>query len=76
MNTPHRHGILLVDDHSMMRHGMRQMLELEDDLHVVGEAGNGEEALELIESLQPDLVLLDNNMPQMNGLETLRRLRA
>ena len=76
INPSVRHRILLVDDHPMMRHGMRQMLELEDDLHVVGEAGNGEEALGLIESLQPDLVLLDNNMPQMNGLETLRRLRS
>ena len=76
MNTPTRHRILLVDDHPMMRHGMRQMLELEDDLQVVGEAGNGQEALDQIDTLQPDLVLLDNNMPQMNGLETLRRLRA
>ena len=76
MNTAIRHRILLVDDHPMMRHGMRQMLELEDDLHVVGEAGNGQEALDQIATLQPDLVLLDNNMPHMNGLETLRRLRA
>jgi two-component system nitrate/nitrite response regulator NarL len=60
----------------MMRHGIRQMLELEADFEIVGEAGNGEEALSLIEPLQPDLVLLDNNMPQMNGIETLRRLRA
>ena len=73
-SAPHR--LLLVDDHPMMRRGIRQMLELEDDLHVVGEAGNGEEALALIHSLKPDLVLLDNNMPQMNGLETLRRLRS
>jgi two-component system nitrate/nitrite response regulator NarL len=76
MSTLPRHRILLVDDHPMMRRGMRQILELEDDLQVVGEAGNGQEALDQIESLQPDLVLLDNNMPQMNGLETLRRLRA
>jgi len=76
MNTLTRHRILLVDDHPMMRHGMRQILELEDDLQVVGEAGNGQEALDQIESLQPDLVLLDNNMPHMNGVETLRRLRA
>jgi len=76
MNTLTRHRILLVDDHPMMRHGMRQMLELEDDLQVVGEAGNGQEALDQIDGLQPDLVLLDNNMPHMNGLETLRRLRA
>ncbi|WP_341520330.1 two-component system response regulator NarL [Pseudomonas sp. G.S.17] len=76
MTSPRQHTILLVDDHPMMRHGIRQMLELEDDFKIVGEAGNGEEALSLIEPLQPDLVLLDNNMPQMNGIETLRRLRA
>jgi len=76
MNAPLRHTLLLVDDHPMMRRGIRQMLELEDDLQIVGEASHGEEALALIEPLQPDLVLLDNNMPQMNGIETLRRLRA
>ncbi|QTH12005.1 two-component system response regulator NarL [Pseudomonas corrugata] len=76
MNAPLRHTLLLVDDHPMMRHGIRQILELEDDLLVVGEANHGEEALALIEPLKPDLVLLDNNMPQMNGIETLRRLRA
>jgi two-component system nitrate/nitrite response regulator NarL len=76
MNAPLRHTLLLVDDHPMMRRGIRQMLELEDDLQIVGEASHGEEALALIEPLKPDLVLLDNNMPQMNGIETLRRLRA
>jgi len=76
MTPSPQHRILLVDDHPMMRHGIRQMLELEDDFLIVGEASQGEEALSLIEPLQPDLVLLDNNMPQMNGIETLRRLRA
>ncbi|MDO7899820.1 two-component system response regulator NarL [Pseudomonas citrulli] len=76
MNAPLRHTLLLVDDHPMMRRGIRQMLELEDDLQIVGEASHGEEALTLIAPLKPDLVLLDNNMPQMNGIETLRRLRA
>ncbi|SFY05010.1 two-component system, NarL family, nitrate/nitrite response regulator NarL [Pseudomonas sp. NFACC49-2] len=76
MNAPLRHTLLLVDDHPMMRRGIRQMLELEDDLQIIGEASHGEEALCLIEPLKPDLVLLDNNMPQMNGIETLRRLRA
>jgi two-component system nitrate/nitrite response regulator NarL len=76
MTPPLQHRILLVDDHPMMRHGIRQILELEDDFQIVGEAGNGEEALSLVEPLQPDLILLDNNMPQMNGIETLRRLRA
>ncbi|WLG48312.1 two-component system response regulator NarL [Pseudomonas sp. FP1742] len=76
MTLSPQHKILLVDDHPMMRHGIRQMLELEDDFLIVGEASQGEEALSLIEPLQPDLVLLDNNMPHMNGIETLRRLRA
>ncbi|MCU7247479.1 two-component system response regulator NarL [Pseudomonas koreensis] len=76
MTPSPQHRILLVDDHPMMRRGIRQMLELEDDFLIVGEASHGEEALSLIEPLQPDLLLLDNNMPQMNGIETLRRLRA
>lgn len=70
-----RYRIMLVDDHPMMRRGMRQLLELEEDFLIVGEANNGVEALALIDSLQPQLILLDNNMPEMNGLETLRRLR-
>ncbi|KJZ39538.1 MULTISPECIES: two-component system response regulator NarL [Pseudomonas] len=76
MNPSPQYRILLVDDHPMMRRGIRQMLELEDDFLIVGEASHGEEALAMIEPLQPDLLLLDNNMPQMNGIETLRRLRA
>lgn len=69
------HTLLLVDDHPMMRRGIRQLIELESDLVVVGEANNGEEATELVKHLNPDLVLLDNNMPQLNGVETLKRLR-
>ena len=75
MNNPVAHTLLLVDDHPMMRRGMRQLLELEDDLAVIGEANNGVEALQMVASLQPELVLLDNNMPEMNGVETLKRLR-
>ena len=75
MNPSQQHTILLVDDHPMMRHGIRQMLELEDDFLIVGEASNGEEALGLIEPLQPDLVLLDNNMPVMNGYQLTQAIR-
>lgn len=75
MNKPSRHTILLVDDHPMMRRGMRQLLELEDDLQVIGEAGNGEDALAQVPQLAPELIMLDNNMPQLNGIETLKRLR-
>ncbi len=67
--------ILLVDDHPLMRRGMRDLLAMEDDLQPVGEAGTGEEALRLVDELDPDLILLDLNMPGMDGLETLHRLR-
>jgi two-component system, NarL family, nitrate/nitrite response regulator NarL len=70
-----RFRLLLVDDHPMMRRGIRQLLELEDDFLIVGEANNGEEALTLLDELQPQLILLDNNMPLLNGIETLKRLR-
>lgn len=70
-----RFRLMLVDDHPMMRRGIRQLLELEDDFQIVGEANNGEEALQLLDELQPQLILLDNNMPQLNGIETLKRLR-
>lgn len=78
MNSPDkdpRFRLMLVDDHPMMRRGIRQLLELEDDFLIVGEANNGEEALSLVDALQPQLILLDNNMPQLNGIETLKRLR-
>ena len=68
-------NVLLADDHSMIREGLKQLLELDGDIKVVGEAGNGEVCLRLIDSLQPDVVLLDINMPELNGLEVLERLR-
>lgn len=67
--------VLLVDDHSMVREGIKQLLELDGDIKIVGEAGNGEQCLELIETLHPDVVLLDINMPLMNGLEVLEKLK-
>lgn len=73
--TDDRARILLVDDHPMMRKGVVQLLEFEDDLEVVGEAGNGQEALRLAEELEPDMILLDLNMKGMTGLDTLRAMR-
>ncbi len=68
--------IVIADDHSMIREGLKQLLELDGDIQVVGEAGNGEECLEVIEREKPDVVLLDINMPVMNGLKMLEVLRA
>lgn len=68
-------SIMLVDDHPLLRKGLTQLIEDEDDLRVAGEASSGAEALEMAEKLDPDLIVLDLNMQGMDGLETLLRLR-
>ena len=67
--------LLLVDDHTLFRQGVRALLAHEPDLDVVGEAQDGEEALALVEQLAPDVVVMDMVMPGMNGLEATRRIR-
>ncbi len=67
--------ILLIDDHPMLRNGVKQLLSLDTTLTVVGEAGDGIQGVKLAEELDPDLILLDLNMPGMNGFETLDQLR-
>lgn len=67
--------LLLVDDQRLMREGLRTLLELEPGLRVVGEAGNGQEALDAYADLLPDVVLMDVRMPVMDGVEGTRRLR-
>jgi DNA-binding NarL/FixJ family response regulator len=68
--------LLIVDDHPLMRGGLRKLIELEADMQVLAEAGNGEDALQLAQRLQPDVVLLDINLPTLNGLEVTARLKA
>ncbi|KEA50159.1 hypothetical protein DT73_25140 [Mangrovibacter sp. MFB070] len=68
--------ILVVDDHPLIRKGVRQLIELEDDLVIIGEAENGQQTLDQVAALMPDLVILDLNMSGMSGLEALRILRA
>lgn len=67
--------IVIADDHRMVREGIKQLLELEGDISVIGEAGDGVTCLNVIEDLNPEVVLLDINMPQMNGLQVLQKLK-
>jgi DNA-binding NarL/FixJ family response regulator len=66
--------VLLVDDHSLVRRGFRRMLEDEKDMHVVGEAGDGETAVKLAKELHPQVVLMDCALPGMNGLQATREI--
>jgi len=67
--------LVVVDDHVLFRRGLISLLEEMPDFQVTGEASNGQEALQLIEKVQPDIVLLDINMPVMNGIEALENIR-
>ena len=66
--------VLLVDDHEMMRDGLRALLEREPDMHVVGEAGDGYQAIEQANVASPDVVVMDISMPGLNGIEATRRI--
>lgn len=67
--------LVIADDHSMIREGLRQLLELDENLKVVAEASDGNEALEKLDEYNVDVLLLDINMPNMNGLETLKQIK-
>jgi DNA-binding NarL/FixJ family response regulator len=68
--------ILLADDHAVVRQGFKMILSAEVDMEIVGEAGNGREAIEQAEKLRPDIVVMDVAMPELNGIEATRRLAA
>ena len=66
--------IILGDDHAVIRRGLRLVLEEQEDFEVVGEANDGREAVSLVENLKPDVAVLDITMPNMNGLEAMRKI--
>jgi DNA-binding NarL/FixJ family response regulator len=68
--------VLIADDQALVRGGFRMILDAREDMEVVGEAGDGEEAVALAEGLQPDVVLMDVRMPIMDGIEATRRIAA
>lgn len=68
-------SILIADDHSIVREGLKQLLDLEEDFRVIGQASNGVETIEKVKQLKPDVLLLDINMPVMNGINALRKLK-
>jgi len=67
--------VLIADDHHMVRQGIKQILELENDIEVVSQASNGEEAVEQAREYKPDVILMDINMPGMNGLQAIEELK-
>ena len=67
--------LLLVDDHAVVRSGLRMLLENESDMEIIGEAGSAAEALQAVERLQPDIVLLDIGLPDISGIEVARQVK-
>jgi DNA-binding NarL/FixJ family response regulator len=66
--------VIIVDDHTMVRQGIRAFLETQPDISIIGEAGSGEEAIQLVQELVPEVVLMDLVMPGMDGIEATRQL--
>ena len=68
--------VMLAEDHVLVREGTRELVDREDDLEVVAEAGDGEEAIRLADAHRPDVILMDISMPKLNGLEAMRQVKA
>ncbi|MBW5445490.1 response regulator [Cohnella sp. CFH 77786] len=76
MSTAETIRVLIADDHPLFRQGVQTMLEMTEDLHCVGEATTGEEAVKLAQELEPDVILMDIRMPGLSGMEAAQRIRA
>lgn len=72
----HKASIIIIDDHPLLRRGIVQLIEDEEDMEVLAETGSAAEGIRLAVELDPDLILLDLNMPEINGIEALKQLRA
>jgi two-component system, NarL family, response regulator DegU len=68
--------VLIADDHSIIRQGLKQILEMEEDIEVIAQAANGKEALKYAGMYCPDIILMDINMPEMNGLQAIKELKS
>lgn len=68
--------VMIADDHILMREGIKQLLEFDGNIRVIAEAGNGSECLEKLKVFHPDVLLLDINMPEINGMEVLKKVKA
>ena len=68
--------VLLAEDHVVVREGTRELIQREVDMEVVGEAGDGEEAIEMVNKLRPDVVIMDITMPKLNGIEATKQIKA
>ena len=71
-----RARIMVVDDHAVVRSGLRMLLESEPDVEIVGEAGTGGEALEATRQLRPDVILMDINLPDISGIDAARTIKS
>lgn len=69
-------SVMIVDDHPLFRQGLRRVIEAEDDMEVIIEVGDGEEALRLAQKMVPDVIMMDVNIPTMNGLQVTRSIKA
>jgi two-component system, NarL family, response regulator LiaR len=67
--------LLLADDHAVVREGTRQLLENEPDMEIIGEAGDGEEAVRLVKQLKPDVIIMDVSMPKLSGIEATKQIK-
>lgn len=68
--------VLLAEDHVVVREGIRELIQREEDMEIVGEAGDGEEAVQLAEQLKPDIILMDIAMPKLNGIKATQRIKG